>query len=92
MTLIILAVVVIALLIAVLANYLFIIGVLLNRVADNLGDCLQSVKNIRYRAEIIGPGVVHLNHIGKELVDMSFRRVGDPSRVVPGVWGAGGLP
>ncbi|MGQ0773870.1 MAG: hypothetical protein ACT4NY_05550 [Pseudonocardiales bacterium] len=68
MTLTILSIIVIALLIVVLANYLFMIGILLNRIADNLGDCLQSVKNIRYQAEVIGPGVVRLNHIGKELV------------------------
>ena len=68
MTLIVLTVIVIALFIAVLANYLFMIGMLLNRIADNLGDCLQGVKNIRYQAEVVGPGVLRLNHIGKELV------------------------
>lgn len=67
MTLIILTVIVIALLIIVLANYLFIIGMLLSRISENLSDCSQSVKNIRHQAEEIGPGVVRLNNIGKEL-------------------------
>jgi hypothetical protein len=44
MTLIIVTVVVIASLIAVLAVYLSVIGVLLNRIADNLDDCLGNVK------------------------------------------------
>lgn len=82
MTLIILTVVAVALLIAVLANYLYIIGLLLNRVADNLGDCLQSVKNIRYQAEVIGPGVVRLNHIGKELASALPLLYGGAERLV----------
>lgn len=68
MTLIVLTVIVITLLITVLVNYLFMIGMLLNRIADNLGDSLQSVKNIRDQAEVIGPGIVRLNHVGKELL------------------------
>jgi hypothetical protein len=67
MVLISLSVVVIALMIAVLAIYLFTIGGLLNRTADNLGDCLQSVKMIHHQAKVIGPGVLHLNRTGKEL-------------------------
>lgn len=68
MTLIVLTVVVIALMIAVLAIYLFVIGVLLNRTADNLGDCVQSVKNIRYQAEVIGPALERINGAGGALV------------------------
>jgi hypothetical protein len=64
MTLIILTVVVIALLIAVLAIYLLIIGVLLNRIADNLDDCLGNVKKIAEHAEVIIPGVEHINRTG----------------------------
>jgi HAMP domain-containing protein len=64
MTLIVLTVVVIALLIAVLAIFLFAIGALLNRTADNLDDCAQNVKNIAYQAEVIGPGVVRINETG----------------------------
>ncbi|MGH3811458.1 MAG: hypothetical protein ACRDUV_03235 [Pseudonocardiaceae bacterium] len=68
MTLIVLTVVVIALLIAVLAIFLFAIGVLLNRTADNLDDCVESVKTIAGQAEVIGPAVEHINRTGKELV------------------------
>jgi hypothetical protein len=64
MTLVVLTVVIIALLIAVLAIYLFVIGVLLNRIADNLDDCLGNVKTIAKQAEVIIPGVEHINRTG----------------------------
>jgi hypothetical protein len=64
MTLIVFTVVVIALLIAVLAIYLFLIGVLLNRVSGNLDDCLQNVKKIIGQAEVIVPGVERINATG----------------------------
>jgi len=64
MTLILLTVVCIGSLIAVLALYLFIIGVLLNRIADNLDDCLGNVKTIAKHAEVIIPGVEHINRTG----------------------------
>jgi hypothetical protein len=64
MTLIILTVVVIASLIAVLAVFLFAIGVLLNRIADNLDDCLQNVKKIAGQADAILPGVGRINQTG----------------------------
>lgn len=68
MTLIVSTVVVIALLIAVLAIFLFMIGALLNRTADNLGDCAVSLKTITSQAEVIGPAVERINRTGKELV------------------------
>ncbi len=64
MTLVILTVVVIALLIAVLAVFLFAIGVLLNRIADNLDDCLGNVKTIAGQADAIIPGVGRINQTG----------------------------
>ena len=64
MTLIILTVVVIALLIAVLAVFLLAIGVLLNRIADNLDDSLGNVKKIAGQAEVIIPGVGRINQTG----------------------------
>jgi hypothetical protein len=64
MTLIILTIVVIGVLVAVLAIYLFIIGVLLNRIADNLDDCLGNVKTIATQAEPVIPGVEHINRTG----------------------------
>lgn len=63
-TLVVMTVVLIALLIAVLAIYLFWVGVLLNRIADNLDDCNESVKTIAGHAELIIPGVEHINRTG----------------------------
>jgi hypothetical protein len=68
MTLIVLTVVVIALLIATLAIYLFVIGMLLNRIADNLDDSLQNVKTIAKQAEPILPGVGRINQTGGVVV------------------------
>jgi hypothetical protein len=51
-------------LIATLAIFLFIIGVLLNRIADNLDDCLGNVKTICQQAEPVIPGVEHINRTG----------------------------
>ncbi|MDQ2790188.1 MAG: hypothetical protein DLM60_03540 [Pseudonocardiales bacterium] len=64
MILIVLTVVVIALLIAALAIFLFRIGMLLNRTADDLEDCAQSVQTVSRQAEAIGPGVVRINETG----------------------------
>lgn len=64
MTLIALSVLVIALLIAVLAIYLFTIGMLLNTIANNLDDCLESVKTILGHARLIVPAVEHINRTG----------------------------
>ena len=64
MTLIILTVVVIASLIAVLAVYLSVIGALLNRIADNLDDCLGNVKTITGQADVVLPGVGRINQTG----------------------------
>jgi hypothetical protein len=68
MTLIILTIVVIALLIAVLTIFLFAIGVLLQRIADNLDDCLKNVKKIAGQAEVILPGVERINQTGGVVV------------------------
>jgi hypothetical protein len=59
-----LSVLVIGLLIGVLAIYLFWVGSLLNNIANNLDDCLQSVKTIVDHAEVIVPGVEHINRTG----------------------------
>lgn len=64
MLLVVLTVVIIGLLIAILAIFLYMIGVLLNRVADNLDDSLENVKKISRQAEIIIPGVDRINQTG----------------------------
>ncbi|HEX8936102.1 MAG TPA: hypothetical protein VF788_18375 [Pseudonocardiaceae bacterium] len=68
MALVVLTVVVIALLIAALAIFLFRIGMLLNRTAGDLEDCAQSVKKISNQAEPIGPGVVRINETGTTIL------------------------
>lgn len=64
MSLVLLSVLVIGLLIGVLAIYLFVIGQLLHNIADNLDDCLGSVKTILGHAEVIIPAVEHINRTG----------------------------
>ena len=59
--LVVLTVVVIALLIAGLAVYLFWVGSLLQGVATGLEACDESVQQINRDAERIGPGVAHVN-------------------------------
>jgi hypothetical protein len=54
----------IVLLIAGLAFYLFWVGTLLNRIATNLEQCAQTVRTILGDAELIEPGVAHINRTG----------------------------
>jgi len=64
MTLVIVTIVTVAALVGVLFFFLLIIGVLLNRIADNLDDCLGNVKTIAQQAEPVLPGIEHINRIG----------------------------
>lgn len=63
-TLVVLTVVEIALLIAGLAIYLFIVGGQLNRVAGLLEESAELVWKIDSDAEVIEPGVEHINNTG----------------------------
>ncbi len=63
-TMVVLSVVDIALLIAGLAFYLFVVGSQLKRVATNLEECAELVGTIRANAEVIEPGVEHINRTG----------------------------
>jgi hypothetical protein len=67
MALIVVTVAIIGLLVAALAIYLFMVGVGLNRVAGNLGDCLQSVRTVAGQVEVVGPAIKRLNKTGAEL-------------------------
>lgn len=62
--LVVLSVVVIALLIAGLAFYLFVVGSQLTRVAANLEECSEIVRTINRNAEVIEPGLEHINRTG----------------------------
>jgi hypothetical protein len=62
--LVILSVIDIVLLIAGLAFYLFWVGTLLTRIAGNLEECAALVRTIVGHADLIGPGVEHINQTG----------------------------
>lgn len=59
-----LSVVVIALLIAGLAVYLFIVGGQLTRIATNLEECRDLAGTVLANAKLIDPGVDHINRTG----------------------------
>jgi hypothetical protein len=61
---VVLSVIDIALLIAGLAIYLFVVGSQLNRVATNLEECRDLVREIVKNAEPIVPDVEHINRTG----------------------------
>jgi hypothetical protein len=63
-TMVVLSVVDIALLIAGLAFYLFVVGSQLKRIATNLEECAQLVRTIKGNAEVIEPGLEHINRTG----------------------------
>jgi hypothetical protein len=62
--LVILTVVDVVLLVAGLAVYLFWVGTLLTRIAGNLEECAEIVGEVVSHAELIGPGVGHINETG----------------------------
>lgn len=64
MTLVIVTIVTVAALVGVLFFFLLAIGVLLNRIADNLDDCLGNVKTIAQQAEPVLSGIEHINRTG----------------------------
>jgi len=62
--LVILTVVEVVALVAALAVYLFWVGTLLARIAVNLEECAEIVRGVVADAELIGPGVEHINETG----------------------------
>jgi hypothetical protein len=63
-TMVVLSVVDIALLIAGLAFYLFVVGSQLKRIATNLEECAGLVRTVKANAEVIEPGLEHINRTG----------------------------
>jgi hypothetical protein len=63
-TLVVLTVIDIALLIAGLAIYLYIVGGQLTQVAGKLEECADVVWDIKKNAEVIAPGVERINQTG----------------------------
>jgi hypothetical protein len=64
MILVAVTIIVCAALVGVLFVYLLTIGILLNRIADNLDDALGNVKTIAQQAEPVIPSVEHINRTG----------------------------
>ena len=63
-TQVVLSVLVIVLLIAGLAFYLYVVGSQLTRVATNLEACAELVRTVERNASVIQPGVEQVNHTG----------------------------
>jgi hypothetical protein len=63
-TLVVLTVIDIALLIAGLAVYLYIVGGQLDKVGERLEECADVVWEIKRNAEVIAPGVERINRTG----------------------------
>jgi hypothetical protein len=60
-----LSVIEIVLLIAGLAFFLYVLGTQLARIATNLEECAELVRTIVRNAEVIRPGVEHINRTGR---------------------------
>ena len=80
-----LTVVAIAVLTGGLAIYLFWIGTLLNRIAANLEDSADLVRDIDDNAKVIGPGVAHINRIGGVVAGALPLLYGMAEQIVRGV-------
>ncbi len=63
-TLVVLSVVLIAVFIAGLAGYLFVVGGQLTRIATLLEECAEIVSKINKDAQVIEPGVERINNTG----------------------------
>jgi hypothetical protein len=83
--LVVLTVVAIAVLTGGLAIYLFWIGTLLNRVATNLEESADLVREIDGNAKVIGPGVAHINRIGGVVAGALPLLYGMAEQIVRGV-------
>ncbi len=75
----------IALLIAGLAIYLYIVGGQLTSIAGNLEECSQIVRRIVANAEPIVPGVEHINGTGGQVAGALPLLYGMAEGIVAGV-------
>jgi hypothetical protein len=83
--LVVLTVVVIVLLIAGLAFYLFWAGTLLTRIAGNLEESADTVRAIVGHARLIGPAVGHINETGGVVAGALPLLYGMAEEIVAGV-------
>jgi hypothetical protein len=83
--LVILTVLVIVALIAGLAFYLYWAGTLLDRIGANLEGAAEIVRGIKADAELIGPGVEHINQTGGVVAGALPLLYGMAEQIVAGV-------
>jgi hypothetical protein len=91
-TLVVLTVIVIVLLVAGLAVYLFWVGSLLNRIAGNLEESFELAATILGNARLIGPGVERINRTGGVVAGALPLLYGMAEEIVTDVSSAGGQP
>jgi hypothetical protein len=80
-----LSVVAIVLLIAGLAFFLYVLGTQLARIATNLEECAELVRTIVRNAEVIRPGVEHINRTGRVVAGALPLLYGMAEGIVTGV-------
>jgi hypothetical protein len=68
-----------------LALYLFWIGTLLNRIAANLEESSDLVRNVDDHAKVIRPGVAHINRVGGVVAGALPLLYGMAEQIVRGV-------
>jgi hypothetical protein len=83
--LVVLSVLAIGVLTAGLAIYLFWIGTLLNRIAANLEESADLVRNVDDHAKVIRPGVAHINRVGGVVAGALPLLYGMAEQIVRGV-------
>ncbi|HYK69695.1 MAG TPA: hypothetical protein VEV45_17250 [Streptosporangiaceae bacterium] len=83
--LVVLTVVAIGVLTGGLAFYLFWVGTLLNRVATNLEESADLVRNVDDHAKVIRPGVAHINRVGGVVAGALPLLYGMAEQIVRGV-------
>jgi hypothetical protein len=91
-TLVVLTVIVIGLLIAGLAFYLFWAGSLLNRIASNLEESFGTAGEILGHSKLICPGVDHINQTGGVVAGALPLLYGMAEQIVTGVTPAAEQP
>jgi hypothetical protein len=68
-----------------LALYLFWVGTLLNRIAANLEESADLVRNVDDHAKVIRPGVAHINRVGGVVAGALPLLYGMAEQIVRGV-------
>jgi len=68
-----------------LAVFLFWIGTLLNRIAANLEESSDLVRNVDDHAKVIRPGVAHINRVGGVVAGALPLLYGMAEQIVRGV-------